>query len=400
MDPRCGELAHVMRLFHLLPFLLAMPSLSHGAVETFVETFDGNGPYESITNDLIGFDNPGWEVYSDDGFADGGLHLKNDGGYENTDSDILERTLSGVGSYRIRVELNDQDLGDFNEMDDAIDSNGHFSFRQRLHEDPQRGRNVISFTLAESWEEGPAWNLGFRSSGNSAGGDVPRGARVAVEITYDSVSSDVTFTYDNDTTDNVDPLHFGPLPYTGAIQETQLLTIIASSRSDGKFDGVLDFLSITPFSDIHGDLNGNGILDAADVDQLSEQVRTSTNDPLYDLNADSVVNDLDRQVWVHDLKQTYFGDADLNGMFDSTDLVQVLAFGEYEDEVAMNSTWLTGDWNGDGEFTSGDLVVALADGGYEAGTAAVPEPAGIWLASVAGLFVVIRRRGCSKTRCA
>jgi hypothetical protein len=166
----------------------------------------------------------------------------------------------------------------------------------------------------------------------------------------------------------------------------------------GKSDGVLDFLSVTPFSDVPGDFNGNGILDAADIDQLSEQVRSNANDPLYDLNADAFVNDLDRQVWVHDLKSTYFGDADLNGTFDSTDLVQVLASGEYEDGVALNSTWLTGDWDGDGDFTSGDLVVALSDGGYEAGaTAAVPEPTPV-LTMTAAAVIGARRHRRSKTR--
>jgi hypothetical protein len=143
------------------------------------------------------------------------------------------------------------------------------------------------------------------------------------------------------------------------------MIIVAVSSGFGKFDGLLDFLSVTPFSDIEGDFNGNGVLDAADIDQLSAESRVTTSDPLYDLNADSLVNDLDRQFWIHNLKQTYFGDADLNGTFDSTDLVQVLAFCEYEDEVELNSTWLTGDWDGDGEFTSGDLVVALADGGMK-----------------------------------
>jgi hypothetical protein len=91
------------------------------------------------------------------------------------------------------------------------------------------------------------------------------------------------------------------------------------------------------------------------------------------------------------------GDADLNGSFDSTDLVQVLAFGEYEDGVELNSTWLTGDWDGDGDFTSGDLVVALADGGYEAGAAAVPEPASAMLAMASAALVPMCRRRHSKT---
>jgi hypothetical protein len=64
-----------MRLVRILPFFFAMPSLSHGAVETFVETFDADGPYQSLNNDLIGFDNPGWDVYSDDAFENGGFHI-------------------------------------------------------------------------------------------------------------------------------------------------------------------------------------------------------------------------------------------------------------------------------------------------------------------------------------
>jgi hypothetical protein len=77
-----------------------------------------------------------------------------------------------------------------------------------------------------------------------------------------------------------------------------------------------------------------------------------------------------------------------------------LASGEYEDGVELNSTWLTGDWNGDGEFTSVDLVVALADGGYEKGedAAAVPEPVSVLFTTIAAALVAIRRRGCAKTR--
>ena len=52
--------------------------------------------------------------------------------------------------------------------------------------------------------------------------------------------------------------------------------------------------------------------------------------------------------------------------------------GEYEDGVAANSTWATGDWNGDTEFDTRDSVFAFRDAGFEAGgrqdAAAVPEP--------------------------
>jgi hypothetical protein len=256
----------------------------------------------------------------------------------------------------------------------------------------------MAIGLNESRSSDPVWILSTLVSSNVVANTVPHGSRVAVEVIFDYASSEVSFTYDNDTSDDVDPLLFGPLDYEGVMQETHLMTIVSSSFESGYVDGVLDFLSVTPLSDVPGDFNGNGILDAADIDLLSEQVRAGSNDPLYDLNADTLVNDLDRKVWVHDLKGTFFGDTDLDGAFNSADLVQVLASGQYEDTIDLNSTWLTRDWDGDGDFTCGDLVVALADGGYEAGAAAVPEPAGVVLAMTAAALVAIRRRGCAKTR--
>jgi hypothetical protein len=223
-----------------------------------------------------------------------------------------------------------------------------------------------------------------------------------MELIFDATSGEVTFTYDNDHSDEINPLLFGPLPYTGAMQETHLLTVFASSMSAGKFDGVLDSLSITPMSDIAGDFSANGILDAADIDELSAQIRAGTTDLLYDLNTDSIVDDLDRQAWVHDLSQTFFGDADLNRTFDSTDLVQVLASGDYEDGVDLNSGWATGDWDGEGDFTSSDLVVALADGGYvqrpRAAVNTVPEPCAALLlvASWIGFALIFRRLTAAK----
>jgi hypothetical protein len=58
------------------------------------------------------------------------------------------------------------------------------------------------------------------------------------------------------------------------------------------------------------------------------------------------------------------GDANRDGIFNSADLVAVLAAGEYEDGVLGNSTWDEGDWDGDGDFTSRDLVLAFETGDY------------------------------------
>jgi hypothetical protein len=58
------------------------------------------------------------------------------------------------------------------------------------------------------------------------------------------------------------------------------------------------------------------------------------------------------------------GDANGDGIFNSSDLVVVFAAGEYEDGVPRNSTWEEGDWNGDQEFNTTDLVLAFQAGTY------------------------------------
>lgn len=61
------------------------------------------------------------------------------------------------------------------------------------------------------------------------------------------------------------------------------------------------------------------------------------------------------------------GDANDDGLFNSSDLVAIFQAGEYEDAVSDNSTFDDGDWNGDGEFDSVDLVLAFQLGHYLAG---------------------------------
>jgi hypothetical protein len=68
------------------------------------------------------------------------------------------------------------------------------------------------------------------------------------------------------------------------------------------------------------------------------------------------------EIWFN--KPLVSGDANRDGVFNSADLTLVFAVGEYEDQIASNSTWEDGDWNGDGEFESADLILAFACGCY------------------------------------
>ncbi len=146
-----------------------------------------------------------------------------------------------------------------------------------------------------------------------------------------------------------------------------------------------------------GDFNGDGTLDAADIDALTSDVRANANTKKFDVTGDNLVNQDDRTKWVNDLRKTYFGDSNLDGQFNSSDFVSVFGAGQYEDAVAGNSQWATGDWDGDGEFNSSDFVKAFQSGGYEMGpraaVAAVPEVtfSMAWWA-LAGLPLVRRLR--------
>ena len=130
-----------------------------------------------------------------------------------------------------------------------------------------------------------------------------------------------------------------------------------------------------------GDFDANEVLDASDVEMLSTRIRgelaqTWLLDEMFDISDDATVDEHDLAYWVHDVKQTWIGDGDLDGEFNSDDLIRALAANTYEQDV--DATWLTGDFNASGRFDSLNLMDALDDGGYEKGPRramnAVPEP--------------------------
>ncbi len=147
--------------------------------------------------------------------------------------------------------------------------------------------------------------------------------------------------------------------------------------------------------EVKGDFNGNNVLDSGDINILSASVRAGDNVVGFDLNGDKLVNQADRDVWVNDLRKTYYGDADLNGQFDTTDLVAVFQVGRYE--TGQDARWEQGDWSGDDRFDSSDFVVAFQAGGFEKGpraaVSAVPEPGSLTLFGLAALGLLgVRRR--------
>ena len=130
-----------------------------------------------------------------------------------------------------------------------------------------------------------------------------------------------------------------------------------------------------------GDFDNNGLLDAADIDLLSAAVGGYSTS--YDLNSDGQITGGDRIVWVEDLKNTYFGDANLDGQFNSVDIVNVLQAGKFA--TNERAGWNEGDWDGNALFDRHDIIVALQDGGYGQGTRSATSdvPQGGALAAIA-----------------
>ena len=148
---------------------------------------------------------------------------------------------------------------------------------------------------------------------------------------------------------------------------------------------------------VPGDVNSDGSVNAVDMDELSHAVLTGDSDARFDVNSDGAVNGADRSHWINSINNSYFGDANLDGVFDSSDLVTAFVSGKYETGDAAG--WIDGDWDGDLLFTTGDLVTAFQTGKYEQGprgaAPAVPEPSSLVMLLI-GVVAFLRRRSSSR----
>jgi hypothetical protein len=148
---------------------------------------------------------------------------------------------------------------------------------------------------------------------------------------------------------------------------------------DGFDEAFVAYLDPQSFN---GDFNGNGQLDAGDLDAMA--VGMMNNDARFDLDRDGDVDVQDRLIWINDKKRTWMGDSNLDGEFNTSDLVAVFTASKYE--TSDEAGWAAGDWNGDRRFNTSDMVFAFTQGGYERGPRAaspVPEPSS-WLLIVLG----------------
>ena len=136
--------------------------------------------------------------------------------------------------------------------------------------------------------------------------------------------------------------------------------------SQGDVDAILSLYAPRTLN-LLGDLDGDGTLSVTDIDLMYGQLRDESQDEAFDLNADGMVDEEDRDVLVEDVFETTYGDANLDGVFNPSDVIMVLSAALYEKANAELATWETGDWDGDGRFDASDVILALARGNYQIG---------------------------------
>jgi PKD repeat protein len=101
-----------------------------------------------------------------------------------------------------------------------------------------------------------------------------------------------------------------------------------------------------------GDFDGNGFLDGADVDSLSQEILSGRQTLYYDVNEDTTLDVNDLYHWVLNLKQTLLGDANLDFVVDGSD------FGIWNShKFTTTSAWTKGDFTADRAVDGSDFAI-------------------------------------------
>jgi len=148
---------------------------------------------------------------------------------------------------------------------------------------------------------------------------------------------------------------------------------------------------IADFGPDPGDFNGDGVVDATDIDRIFATVENRDHNCNYDLSGNGIVTRSDIGLLLEEAG-TIPGDANVDGEVGFPDfLLLARSFGE------ENTGWGRGDFDGDGSTNFGDFTALSSAFGDSFGdselteTASVPEPDGLRLGLLAAFFVLAIR---------
>ena len=146
----------------------------------------------------------------------------------------------------------------------------------------------------------------------------------------------------------------------------ELNRCVNSASSDATISVVAELSRVA----VIGDFNEDGLVDAADMDLLSTEVRAGTHDTLYDVTGDGLVDAADREFWVEDIKGTIFGDSNFDREVEFVDFLTLNA------SFGQPGGWASGDFDGTANVDFPDFLILSAAFGTKATaeSASVPEP--------------------------
>ena len=155
---------------------------------------------------------------------------------------------------------------------------------------------------------------------------------------------------------------------------------------------------------VPGDFDGNSLREATDLDFLTDAIFTGDVDPLFDLNNDGDVNWRDRTYWIETLANTWYGDSNLDGEFNTSDFITVFIANKYE--TGERAGWADGDWNGDQLFNSNEFhffFLEIELRGFERGPRPggfqpVPEPPSLQPILCLFLALIWKKRNRQKSK--
>jgi len=209
---------------------------------------------------------------------------------------------------------------------------------------------------------------------NDNDGDGTVDGRSSETYTYDEAG--LVLTYDGFNDKNGDGQADSTFSYRYAYTaKGSFQSVVATFDNNG--DGTVDFGTLEEYSydesgmpvslTTHTDENGDGVYDQTVVSDVPKPVEGGevTTTVVTPGGPETQKTDTNTNLQTTGTGTSMMGDANGDGHFDSSDLLLLFQAGQYEDDVADNSSWNTGDWNNDGEFNSSDLVLAMQQGHYE-----------------------------------
>ena len=155
-------------------------------------------------------------------------------------------------------------------------------------------------------------------------------------------------------------------------------------------------------SSVPGDFNGDQTVDDADIDLLFTAITTGSEDLQFDLDSSDTVTSSDATFLVESILGTRFGDTELDRDVDITDFNALAShFDPAGDGDPQNGPfWNEGNFDGDDDIDITDFNVLASNfmpDGY--GTAAIPEPTSLLLASLTVVLVSVSYRPSKNSCC-